>query len=165
MTDDIPDDASPAVLRAMIVFWRALAGRRYAELQAALAGQKNDGSNLTAAGYSIVPTPLVERIYQEIALAYTRETGGADLGRRVGEAMARTAIAALAPQQGAADVVLVPRVPTEAMLEAAVPDPVHLYAGRGADYAMQMKAAVTADRIAAELTYRAMIAAAQQAGK
>lgn len=41
----------------------------------------------------------VERIYHNIALAYTRETGGADLGRRVGEAMALAALSALTPDE------------------------------------------------------------------
>ncbi len=53
-------------------------------------------------------------------------------------------------RDAAAEMALVPREPTEAMLEAAVPEPTHLYGEgeRGADYQRDMKAAVLIERMA-----------------
>jgi len=59
--------------------------------------------------------------------------------------------AAIAAMQG--DMVLVPREPTEAMLEAVVIEPTHLYGqgNRGAEYQKGMKVAVQVERLAAAL--------------
>jgi hypothetical protein len=65
-------------------------------------------------------------------------------------------------ERDADGMVMVPIEPTEAMLEAVVPFPEHLFADgkRGADYRKDMEIAVMVDRAAFVSQYRKAIAAA-----
>jgi hypothetical protein len=100
---------------------------------------------------------VVERLYHAVALAYTRETGGAEITRRVGEAIVQAVLSATAraeqprAQSQAGDALI-----TEAMLEAgknALADNTDVYEDHDYSHTVVKDAAVVA-------IYLAMLAAA-----
>lgn len=89
---------------------------------------------------------MIERVARAIC---TTECGGSGQSWRMFEDQARAAIAAM-------------REPDDAMLEAAAPEPFHLYGadGRDEEYRQAMQVACTIDRMGVASQFRTMIDAA-----